>query len=313
MASSDKVLCLGILGIIGLLLFLILFPLSFSYIDYYDYGLKQRKSTGKVKTSRVYDSGRYFIGPDYKFLKYQADAHLIKLDDLSVFSAGGADSIGLEFLIDIDLTYFLQEDKIGLIHREMAKNYDSIILSRTRDAIKNSAITVTFSQYFQDRKTVEKQFRDAVQRRWDETNAYVTLDQFHVGRIQIPQSVADKQLESRIQIERNDRESFIQQARIERELTAVEVNKINLERELLLQTTEAESNLIQAKAVAEAEQIKADAKNKGTLELLNSAGITSQEDITAFTYIRTLKNHENVDMSISYISDENVVKTSEQA
>ena len=162
-------------------------------------------------------------------------------------------------------------------------------------------------------QTVEKQFRDAVQRRWDESNAYVTLDQFHVGRIQIPQSVADKQLESRIQIERNDRESFIQQARIERELTAVEVNKINLERELLLQTTEAESNLIQAKAVAEAEQIKADAKNKGTLELLNSAGITSQEDITAFTYIRTLKNHENVDMSISYISDENVVKTSEQA
>ena len=70
--------------------------MSFSYVEYHEYGLKQRKSTGTVDVSKVYDSGRYAIGPDYTFIKYQADAHVLNLDGLSVFSAsGGDDSIGL--------------------------------------------------------------------------------------------------------------------------------------------------------------------------------------------------------------------------
>lgn len=55
--------------------------------DYYEYGLKQRKSTGKVDTSKVYTSGRYMLGPDYTFLKYRADAHELDLTDLAVFSS----------------------------------------------------------------------------------------------------------------------------------------------------------------------------------------------------------------------------------
>ena len=46
---------------IGLLLLVILLPLSFSYVEYHEYGLKQRKSTGTVDVSKVYDSGRYAI------------------------------------------------------------------------------------------------------------------------------------------------------------------------------------------------------------------------------------------------------------
>jgi hypothetical protein len=35
-------------GGVFVFLLLVLVPISFSYIDYFDYGLKQRKSTGKV-------------------------------------------------------------------------------------------------------------------------------------------------------------------------------------------------------------------------------------------------------------------------
>jgi hypothetical protein len=58
-------------GAFVVLLILILVPLSFSYIDYYDYGLEQRKSTGSVDTEKVYSSGRYALGPDRHFIKYQ--------------------------------------------------------------------------------------------------------------------------------------------------------------------------------------------------------------------------------------------------
>jgi hypothetical protein len=65
----NKLLLCG--GAVVVLLILILVPLSFSYIDYYDYGLVQRKSTGSVDTEKVYSSGRYALGPDRHFIKYQ--------------------------------------------------------------------------------------------------------------------------------------------------------------------------------------------------------------------------------------------------
>ena len=68
MPEAGLPICLGITGV---LLIVILVPLSFSYLEYYEYGLKQRKSTGSVLTDKVYSVGRYFIGPDFRFVKYQ--------------------------------------------------------------------------------------------------------------------------------------------------------------------------------------------------------------------------------------------------
>jgi len=122
------------------------------------------------------------VGPDTKFLKYQADAHHESLDELAVFSAGtGNESIGLEFRLDIDFTFLLVKEEIGQLHKELATSYEDIITSRAKDAIKNEAANVEFSAYFQNRTRVETRFREAVQRRWNANPPlHCTLDQFHV-------------------------------------------------------------------------------------------------------------------------------------
>ena len=307
----NPVACSICLCITVVLLIAILIPLGFSYVEYYEYGLNQRKTTGTVDITNVYTYGRYFVGPDHKFIKYQADSHYEMFDGLSVFSAAGSnESIGLEFLVDADLTYFLIEDEIGVLHTQLSKNYRDVIIARAKDAIKNEAIHVTFNEYFQERKKVERTFKTAVERRWKEPpSLHCTLDQFHLGRVQIPDSVATKQLESRVQNERNDMETFLQRAQVEREMTAVEVNTIDLEREKVLRTARAEASLIFNNAKAEAERIKAQAYTNGTKMLLTAADITSQEHKAAFTYIHSLRNRENLHMDISYLSADNVLRT----
>jgi len=263
-----------------------------------------------IDYGKVYGAGRHFVGPINTFIKYQADAHFVSLEE-SVFSAGQTDaSIGLEFVIDVDFTFLLKKDEVGDLHKELAKQYKTILISRTRDAIKNEAVFVTFTEYFQKRLDVEKRFRTAVQARWEQPPAlHANLDQFHLGRIRIPETVAVKQLEARVQNERNSREGFLQQAEIERELTRVEVNAIDLEREKILRTARAEASLIQAKATAEASQIRADAANNGTQFLYRSAGIETQDHKISFSYIRTLTNRDQLSVDLNYLTPENVLKT----
>jgi SPFH domain / Band 7 family len=294
----------------GLLLTVILVPLSLSSVEYYEYGLVQSR-TGKVDTSYTYTSGRHLIGPVSKFLTYPADSHLVSLHELSVFSSGGSnESIGVSFKVDVDFTYLLNKDEIGVLHEQLASSYQNVIESRAKDAIKNSGTSVPFLSYFRDRKAVEQQFRLAVEARWaQKPSVHCTLDQFFLGRIQIPDTVAAKQLESKVQNERNDMESFLQQAQLEREYTAVEVNTINLEKENILKTAEAEASLLRAKARVQADQITQDAQINGTELLFQLTDILTQDHMTAFSYIRTLKNHPNVAVDVSYLSADNVVRT----
>ena len=106
-------------------------PLSFSYVEYYEYGLDQRKTTGSVDVSKVYSKGRHSLGVDHRFIKYQADAHVETLRSFSVFSAGESNSsIGLDFAIDLDFTFILNKDDIGKVHQEIASSYRDVILSR---------------------------------------------------------------------------------------------------------------------------------------------------------------------------------------
>lgn len=101
----------------------------------------------------------------------------------------------------------------------------------------------------------------------------------------------------------------MQQAQLERELTAVDVNSINLEREKVLQTAKAQASLIRAKAQAESERIKAQAGINGTRLLLEASDITTQDHKSAFTYIRTLRERPNLHLDVSYRSPDNVLRT----
>ena len=58
---------LGLLAAAVVILFtVIIVPISFSYLDFYDYGFKRRHTTGRVDLNRVYTGGRYALGPDHQ-------------------------------------------------------------------------------------------------------------------------------------------------------------------------------------------------------------------------------------------------------
>ena len=121
--------------------------------------------------------------------------------------------------------------------------------------------------------------------------------------------MAQKQLDARIQNEINQREDYLQQAEVERQRTQVQVNSIQLQAQKVLETARAEANAVVERAITTAGQIQADAQTNGTLQLFTAASILTQEHKTAFTYIRTLAERGNVDLSVNYLDPESVLRT----
>ena len=52
----------------------------------FQYGFVRQKSTGRVDLSTVYASGKHFIGPDYEFKVFKADAHMVTLNNVAAFT-----------------------------------------------------------------------------------------------------------------------------------------------------------------------------------------------------------------------------------
>ena len=287
---------------LGLVLFLGLFPASFKGVEYYEYGFLVRSSTGKVDISRIYKPGTYFVGPDYYMKKFKADAHIVRYDAISVFSAGATNtSIGLEFKLDVTFAYKLREANLVDLHEELEKSYSGVIDARARDAIKNAAVVLDFSSFFEERQEIESVLRAALEERL--RPLHCDLVSFHLGRVEIPDEVRQKQLETKIQNERNDRESFEQQAEVERKLTEYQVNLVLLDKTQVLRTAQAEADFITLSAVAEAEKMERQAQSAGLSALYNATGLVLDKHKASFDYIRTVLRHETSNLNVGYIDE----------
>jgi len=67
--------------------------------------------------------------------------------------------------------------------------------------------------------------------------------------------------------------------------------------------------LIRSKATAQAQQLLLEAQSIGTRLLVETAGIATQEQRTAFAYIRTLMNRNNITIELTNLRPENIVQT----
>ncbi len=108
MGQDQAVLtCIGVcVGIVALLV-VILIPMSFVGLEWYEMGFKRSKSTGSVDTDRVYTFGLHFIGPDAEFKKFRASAHFEDFRKITIFSKDR-----LEMVISCSLQYFLRPHQL---------------------------------------------------------------------------------------------------------------------------------------------------------------------------------------------------------
>ncbi len=120
-------------------------------------GFVQRKSTGAVDRSKVYMGGRHFIGVDFKFKAFRADAHIEKFVKESIFNKDR-----IEVTMTYALQYFLIPDELKNLHDTYNLGYAPILRQSVASAVKNAATNFSIDQFRLHRQNVsDSLFRKA--------------------------------------------------------------------------------------------------------------------------------------------------------
>merc|ERR1711988_162753 len=150
--------CLICLLLTGCLLILILVPMSFTKIEYYEAGLRAQKSTGRVDLDKVYYPGNYMIGPDFTFKTYPGSLQTFN-QKVSVFTKSGGDAAGTTISLDVSFQYRIRASEIGKLYKKVARAWEPLVVTYALDAIKNTAPNYAVDQYLTIRPTIEAAFQ----------------------------------------------------------------------------------------------------------------------------------------------------------
>ncbi|XP_070570766.1 uncharacterized protein [Ptychodera flava] len=321
--SSHKCI-IAIVGVVVLVIGIVV-PLSFSGVQYYEYGFPRRSTTGNVYTDKVYSSGLYAIGPDKKFKVFPATAHVERYDAISIFT-----SDKLEVDITFSLQYFLRPEDLKLLHDKHDLQYQPVLRASAVDALKGRAPDFSTDDYITSRSEVEGELFEAIRDRLggsccrkncqdsvegcvpncvaydtcteEQKGYFADLRYFQLLSVSIASEVISNNLLALTQLEDAAGELYTQDAQVTRKNTERLVRDINNEAAELTQNATAISALIVAKAEAEAKAIIENAHNEGLSNMYTQLGISNDDHRGSFNYLRTLRDKENIQISVDFDS-----------
>lgn len=277
--------CTACLSTLGLILILILVPLSYSKIEYYEGGLLEQRSTSQVDKNKVYRSGNHYVGPDYTFEKFEISFQNFN-QRLSVFSKVSADDAGSSLFIDVSFQYELRSKDLGDLYKLVALNYESLIETNAIDAIKNTAPLFSIDEFISMREFIEEIFQKNVSKAIDPVFADVKALQLR--DIITTDEYQESRLEAAIQEESNLKEDYVQEATLVRENTQTEVTKIENDALNVEAEAKAKATVTEESANSEAIRLVNDATTNGLLHMFQELNLTNPEFRQELDYIVTL-------------------------
>ncbi|WAQ94051.1 hypothetical protein MAR_006522 [Mya arenaria] len=295
---------------------IIVMPMCFSYVEYWEYGFVRQRSTGKVNTGVIYSGGKYFLGPDYEFKTFKASAHFLDLENIAIFTAD-------------KLEYFLREDELPLLHDRYDIHYKEVVSSSAIDALKGAIPVFSPRELTGNRSQVEEAIFKAVSQRLggkccrpdcDEEYKYacfegckqrdecldsdkgmnVNVKSLQMTGVKIPEIVEDRYMEALTLKEKAAREELMQTASIIRRETTALVNAVKNNATEINQEAIATADGERKIANADYQSYIEGARAIGLRNLYERLNITDQEHKNSFDYLRTLVRFNKARLAVDF-------------
>ncbi len=282
--------CAWVLLAIGVLLIIILVPLSFVPVEYNEYAFKMDTFTKTVDWTQSYTNGNHFLGLKYDGFKFDRAAERVELSDTSVIP-----SSGLEFFVDIVFYYRLDRKTIPLVFRNFGYNYNDQVVRIALGVIKNKTPQYAFEQFFNNRKLISDQIGEALRKTLADNNFILLPNSFFMQDMRFTNSVVSKYLQTAIQNQDYAASVYIKEQNYIQLETDYMVSLYNNNASYVNQTTTTAINTMINNANYEAFNMKESAKGSGLRYFLNMINVTKIDNInTIIRQMAYLEKHPQI-------------------
>ena len=302
-------------------LIVILVPMSFGDLEYYEMGFLRNKATGEVDTSEVYLGGRHYVGIMKEFKSFTTTQITNEYQSISVFNREK-----MQIILSCSLQFVLRPEDLRLLHDAYDVRYEPIIIATAGAAIKGAATRFSIDEFRLNRSVVAKGLRNAVSKALDggccrkdcrahtchpgckpyaqckdsEKGVYASISGFQLRLVDLNREQTNRFLRQVLEQELKDTEIFRQDEKVTRKRTEeLKAEVENLANEVA-QNAMAGRALIEKTADIKAQMIVANATNRGLSLIHDKLGLTDEAHKKTLDYVRTLRNHPNSNLYVGF-------------
>lgn len=272
---------------VGLLLLVILLPLSFHYVEYYNYALKHDTihGAGGIDYSRVYTNGRYFWGLGKKQETVPRILMGVEYKQNNGQTILAFTDSGLEFVIECSFQFRIVKNEVPHLFQKFHRSYYPQIVSIGLRALKNVAPNYSLDDYISKREEIHLVMYNALVQELSSLCGEVPCieipgpNHFQLRRIIVPPQIHQTWLDSVVRIEQNTAQqnqrivTLVRKEteRLEAEITA-NVTLVNIDRD-------NEVAILTQSAEAQRFKIATEAKGTGIRTVIDDIGLTTEQEI----------------------------------
>ncbi|XP_052101765.1 uncharacterized protein LOC127735567 isoform X2 [Mytilus californianus] len=297
--------------IIGLILFVGIFPASFVYVEYHEMALLKNKVTGTVDRDTVYFTGCYVLGPDKEFIRYPKYGNTISMTT-DVFTIDK-----LEITMSFHLQYYIRSSELGDLHRQYEQDYNGVLRNVARSEIKNHVGQFSLDYFRLNRTNLEKYILTLLQARFEgdccqsccpssctnntvcatclpvekcHPGYHVDIKYFQLTQISIPSEVSNLFVQQLVLQVEAEKEFLLQSHSLVQKETEKLTKKLKNEANEILEEAQANSSKALTLAEADREASLTSAYVHGLKYLYLTLGVNSEEHQLSLMMIRALED-----------------------
>jgi len=300
-------------------LIVVLVPMSFGDLEYYEMGFLRNKATGVVDTSKVYFGGRHYVGIIKEFKTFQTTKITTEYQSISVFNKEK-----MQIILSCSLQFVLRPEDLKLLHDAYDIRYEPIIIATAGAAIKGAATKYSIDEFRLNRSHVAEGLRTAVSialdggccrkdcrtnkcqkdcieySRCKDKGVYSSIAGFQLRLVDLNREQTNRFLRQVLEQELKDTEIFRQEEKVTRKRTEeLKAEVENLANEVA-QNANAQRSLIEKTADIEAQKIVANATNRGLSIIHDKLGLSDEAHKKTLDYVRTLRNHKGSNLFVGF-------------
>ena len=300
---------------IGLLLTVILIPVSIKNINHEEYALRYEGLTKELDTSLVYEEGKYLFEPETKLFKYNKIVGTVAFRGDSLLECLSRD--GIIIYANVVFQYQLRKSELFDIFWEFGEesSLKKLFTSVAKDSVRNVIARYEAIQFYGERSTIESEIGIQLKEDFITSGTHADITFLQLENYDFPEELSDaifdkQRGEQDLDTATNEREGALTGAETELLLSEVEAEQRNIqaiaEGEKVILEAEASVEVISSRAIAEAAVIliAGEAEATSTQELWEKRKIlfytikdtmemTNDEFVNDYLYSMILNNANN--------------------